>query len=151
MKPQFASIFLIAGALALGSPLASAVTSNNGIFLSTSADGSTELSNLSGEPGEELVIAVPEGANPPAATTNGNTFLSTPRIPQMTAPNSGNTGSAVASMSIEPADAPQLSSNELYRNHIQQQMHGSLRNAANPAVSRRYLMQSRPPLAAMGR
>ncbi|MFZ2268593.1 MAG: hypothetical protein WAV95_13545 [Azonexus sp.] len=150
MKPQFASIFLIAGALVLGSPLASAATSSNGIFLNTSADGSTELSNLSGESGEELAIAVPEGANPPA-TTGGNTFLSTPRIPQMMAPNSGNTGSAAASQSVESSDAPQLSSNEQYRNHIQQQMHGSLRNAANPAVSRRYLMQSRPPLAAMGR
>jgi len=150
MKPQFASIFLIVGTLALSCPL-TAAASNNGIFLSTGNDGSVELSNLSGQPGEELAIAVPEGANPLAASTTGKTFLATPGIPQMTAPNSDNKGTAVASKSADQAETPELSANEQYRNHIQQQMNGSIRNAANPAVSRRYLMQSRPPLASFSR
>lgn len=146
MKLQFSRIFLVAAAIALGCSTASAA-GHNAIFLQSGADGSSQLSNLSSAPGEELAIAEPEGANPAAASPADGTSAAPPGLPPITAPRAARPGTALASRRVDPA----TSANEQYRDHLQQQMHGSLRHAANPAVARRYLMQSRPPLAAFGR
>ncbi|MBS1159159.1 MAG: hypothetical protein H6R15_1578 [Proteobacteria bacterium] len=150
MKLQFSRVYLVAAAIALGCSTASAA-GHNAIFLQSGADGSSQLSNLSSAPGEELAIAEPEGANPAAATTADSTIAAPPGLPPMTAPSATRPGRALASRRVDPTSTPATSANEQYRDHLQQQMRGSLRNAANPAVSRRYLMQSRPPLAAFGR
>lgn len=121
------------------------------IFLNSGASGAMELSNLAGEQDGELLIAAPEHPAPVASAAPPPPPAYAPSPAPATAPTPGSGRRAETSKATAAADDLGLSPNEQYRNRIQQQLQGSLRNAANPAVSRRYLMHSRPPMAAFGR
>ena len=143
MKHHLGSVFLFACCIALGNH-AEAVGSG-GIFVNSGADGAIELSNLSSGPDNELLIAAPE---PAATPTNAHSPSSASTSPVMSQSVESH-GLAESSKAVEQqADASEMTHNERYRNQIMQQVQSGAR--PNPAVSRRYLMQTRQQMAAFG-
>lgn len=122
---------------------------SGGIYLSNGAEGSVKLSNLSGNDNAELMIAELPVIPPSALGNNSPDTTPAANVPVRQQPTDSRQV-ATTSRTVAPAETSQISSNEHYRNHIEQQMNGSLRSAPNQAVSRRYLMQSRPQMASFG-
>lgn len=127
---------------------------SGGIFLNTNEDGTIELSNISSQQGSELLVApAPQAPVVPAPL---RAVPSSPKAAVALDQNAQQPSNASASAPADKAQTDTLktetgfahvSPNEKYRDQVLQPQNAR-GGVQNQAISRRYTMQNRPPLAA---